>query len=204
MHRADGPPLDEPSRPSVEVKTPAVYERIMRFRSKYLARQAIPSFAALMSQIEKRQRLLDDTAEQATQAVVEDLERAAASINLRTAPLVPTCGLVVAGAGVPAVEYAPSGLLRTRRPNPDAIYWTHDRTAAAAGAAAPQPRAILRPLPERDAAPTPRLAGTGRGRQAGHGTAKGYLRGVHPAANEKEPQTEEDWVRPVLRALRHA
>jgi hypothetical protein len=99
-HRADGPPLDEPPRPAVEVKTPVIYERIVQFRSKYLAGQQIPSVAALISEIEERQRLLDDAAEQATQAVVEELERSAAAINVRTAPLVPTCGLVVAGAGV--------------------------------------------------------------------------------------------------------
>jgi hypothetical protein len=97
-HKADGPPLGQPPRPSVEVKTRAVHEHIVRLRSKYLAGQAIPSFAALISEIEERQRLLDDTAEQATQAVVEELERAAAAINVRIAPLVPTCGLVVAGA----------------------------------------------------------------------------------------------------------
>jgi len=99
-NRADRPPLEEPSPSSVEVETRALYEGIVQFRSKYLAGQAVPSFAALIKQIEERQRLLDDTAEQATQAVVEEFERAAASINLRTAPLVPTCGLVVAGAGV--------------------------------------------------------------------------------------------------------
>jgi hypothetical protein len=99
-HRADEPPLDQPPRPAIEVKTRAVYERIVRFRSKYLAGQAIPSLAALVSGIEERQLLLGDTAERATKGVVEELERAAAAINVRIAPLVPTCGLVVAGAGV--------------------------------------------------------------------------------------------------------
>jgi hypothetical protein len=99
-HRADGPPLGEPPRPAVEVKTPGIYERIVQFRSKYLAGQEIPSVAALISEIEERQRVLGEAAEQATKAVVEELERAAAAINVRTDPLVPTCGLVVAGAGL--------------------------------------------------------------------------------------------------------
>ena len=80
-HRADGPPLGEPPRPAVEVKTPGIYERIVQFRSKYLAGQEIPSVAALISEIEERQRVLGDTAEQATKAVIEGLERAAAAIN---------------------------------------------------------------------------------------------------------------------------
>jgi hypothetical protein len=77
-----------------------IYERIVQFRSKYLAGQEIPSVADLITEIEERQRVLGDTAEQATKAVVEELERAAAAINVRTAPLVPTCGLVVTGAGL--------------------------------------------------------------------------------------------------------
>ena len=77
-----------------------IYERIVQFRSKYLAGQEIPSVAALIYEIEERQLVLGDSAEQATKAVVEELERAAAAINVRTAPLVPTCGLVVAGAGL--------------------------------------------------------------------------------------------------------
>jgi hypothetical protein len=77
-----------------------IYELIVQFRSKYLAGQEIPSVAALITEIEERQRVLGDTAEQATKAVVEELERAAAAINVRTAPLVPTCGLVVTRAGL--------------------------------------------------------------------------------------------------------
>jgi len=99
-HPPDRPPLDEPSRPAGEVETRALYERIVQFRSDHLAGQAIPPLAALIDRIEERRRLLGETAEQATQAVVEDLEEAAASIHWRTAPLMPICGLVVAGAGV--------------------------------------------------------------------------------------------------------
>ena len=67
-HRADGPPLDEPPRPAVEVKTPVIYERIVQFRSNYLAGQEIPSVAALISEIEERQRVLGEAAGQARQA----------------------------------------------------------------------------------------------------------------------------------------
>ncbi len=110
-HRADGPPLDEPPRPALEVKTPVIYERIVQFRSKYLAGQQIPPFAALITEIEERQRVLGEAEEQATRAVVEELERAAAAINVRTAPLVPTCGLVVAGAGLLEKCLTPTPLL---------------------------------------------------------------------------------------------
>jgi hypothetical protein len=110
-HPADGPPLEEPPRPALEVKSPLIYERIVQFRSKYLAGQEIPSVGALISEIEERERVLGEAAEQATQAVVEELERAAAAINVRTAPLVPTCGLVVAGAGVLEKFITPTPLL---------------------------------------------------------------------------------------------
>ena len=93
------------------VKTPVIYERIVQFRSKYLAGQEIPSVAALIYEIEERQLVLGDSAEQATKAVVEELERAAAAINVRTAPLVPTCGLVVAGAGLLEKFITPTPLL---------------------------------------------------------------------------------------------
>src|SRR4051812_29819375 len=93
------------------VKTPVIYERIVQFRSKYLAGQEIPSVAALIYEIEERQLVLGDSAEQATKAVVEELERAAAAINVRTAPLVPTCGLVVAGAGLLERFTTPTPLL---------------------------------------------------------------------------------------------
>ena len=110
-HRADGPPLREPPRPAVEVKTPGIYERVVRFRSKYLGGQEIPSVAALIGEIEERQRVLGEAAEQATKAVAEELERAAAAINVRTAPLVPTCGLVVAGAGLLEKFITPTPML---------------------------------------------------------------------------------------------
>src|SRR5829696_1413239 len=65
------------------------------------------------------------------------------------------------------------------------IYLAHDHAiaAAAAGAAPPLPWAVLRSLPKRDVAPTPRLAGTGRGGSADHGTAEGRLRRLQAQAH---------------------
>jgi hypothetical protein len=99
-HRADRPPLDDPPQYTVEIETRMLYERIVQFSSDHLAGQAIPPLAALIGRIEERRRLLGETAEQATQVVVQDLEGAASSIHWRTVPLMTICGLVVAVAGV--------------------------------------------------------------------------------------------------------
>jgi hypothetical protein len=99
-HHADRPPLGEPPQSIVEIETRMLYERIVQFRSNYLGGQAIPPLAALIGRIEERRRLLCGLAEQATQAVVEDLEGAAAPIHWRTVSLLPLCGLVIAVTGV--------------------------------------------------------------------------------------------------------
>lgn len=104
---AEGAPHDatesspgETAHPTVEDKPRAFYERIVRLRANRLAGQAIPPTLALVDRIEERCRSLGETTDQATLAVVEDLERAATTINLRTAPLVATSGLVVGVAGL--------------------------------------------------------------------------------------------------------
>ena len=86
-HPLDGPPPDEPPRPAGEVKISGIYERIVRFRSKYLAGQEIPSLAALMTEIEEGQRVLGVAAEQATKAVVEELESRLQQLSMYVVPL---------------------------------------------------------------------------------------------------------------------
>ena len=68
--RANRPLPDGPSLSSVEIETRVLYERIVQFRSNHLSGQAVPSFAALIKQIEQRQRLPDESAEKVIQAVV--------------------------------------------------------------------------------------------------------------------------------------
>jgi hypothetical protein len=56
---------------------------------------------------EERARANGQSVDEAAAVIVEDLERAAAALNARTAPLVPGCGLLVAVTGVLA-KGAPS------------------------------------------------------------------------------------------------
>jgi len=53
-----------------------------------------------MRRVEERSRASGQSLDEAVAVVVEDLERAAAALNARTAPLVPGCGVLVAAAGL--------------------------------------------------------------------------------------------------------
>lgn len=61
---------------------------------------AIASLPSLMRRVEDRSRATGQSLEEAAAIVVEDLERAAAALTARTAPLVPACGVLVAAAGL--------------------------------------------------------------------------------------------------------
>jgi hypothetical protein len=54
----------------------------------------------MMRRAEERSRLTGQSLDEAAEVVVEDLERAAAALSTRTAPLVPACGVLVAAAGL--------------------------------------------------------------------------------------------------------
>jgi hypothetical protein len=60
----------------------------------------IASSEALMRRVEERSRATGRSLDESASAVVEDLEQAAASLNGRTAPLVPGCGVLVAASGL--------------------------------------------------------------------------------------------------------
>jgi hypothetical protein len=53
-----------------------------------------------MRRVEEHSRAAGQSLEEAAGVVVEDLERATAALNARTAPLVPGCGVLVAVSGV--------------------------------------------------------------------------------------------------------
>jgi len=54
----------------------------------------------MMGRVEERSRATGQSLDQAAAVVVEDLERAVAALNARTAPLVPACGVLVAVTGL--------------------------------------------------------------------------------------------------------
>ena len=60
----------------------------------------VASRESLMSWAEERSRATGQSVDEAAAAVVEDLERAAASLTTRTTPLVPACGVLVAVTGL--------------------------------------------------------------------------------------------------------
>ncbi len=60
----------------------------------------IASVDALMRRVEESARQSGLSVAEAARAVVEELEREAAALTLRTAPLVPGCGLLVAVSGI--------------------------------------------------------------------------------------------------------
>jgi hypothetical protein len=97
----------------------------VRFR-KATRDHAIASLDSLMRRVEERSRAGGQSPDEAAAVVVEDLERAAAALNARTAPLVPGCGVLVrsrallppTAAADPGVEptFGPEGgLLRGRK-----------------------------------------------------------------------------------------
>ena len=53
-----------------------------------------------MRRVEDRSRTTGQSLDEAAAIVVDDLERAAAALSARTAPLVPACGVLVAVAGL--------------------------------------------------------------------------------------------------------
>jgi hypothetical protein len=73
--------------------------RRVRFR-KATRDYAIAPLASLMRRVEDRSRATGQSLDEAAAIVVEDLERAAAALTARTAPLVPACGVLVAAAGL--------------------------------------------------------------------------------------------------------
>ncbi len=68
---------------------------------------AIASAEGLILRAEEVSRTTGQTQDEAVAVVVEDLERAAAALTARTAPLVPGCGVLVAASGL-AVKAEPT------------------------------------------------------------------------------------------------
>jgi hypothetical protein len=60
----------------------------------------VASQDAMMRRAEESARATGRSLDEAAAEVVEDLERAAAALSTRTAPLVPACGVLVAAAGL--------------------------------------------------------------------------------------------------------
>jgi hypothetical protein len=60
----------------------------------------IASRDSMMRRAEECSRVTGQSLDEAAAVVVEDLERAAAALSTRAAPLVPACGVLVAGAGL--------------------------------------------------------------------------------------------------------
>jgi hypothetical protein len=60
----------------------------------------VASQEAMMRRAEECSRRTGQSLDEAAAVVVEDLERAAAALGTRTAPLVPACGVLVAAAGL--------------------------------------------------------------------------------------------------------
>jgi hypothetical protein len=54
----------------------------------------------MMDRAQESSRATGQSLDEASVVVVEDLERAAAALSTRTAPLVPACGVLVAAAGL--------------------------------------------------------------------------------------------------------
>src|SRR6204780_161476 len=61
---------------------------------------AVASRDSMIRQAEERARATGQSLDEAAAGVVEDLERAAAALSARTAPLVPACGVLVDAAGL--------------------------------------------------------------------------------------------------------
>lgn len=76
----------------------ALGRRVWRRRAR--RDHAIALQDPLLRRVEERSRAAGQSLDEAAGAVVEDLERAAAALNARTAPLVPGCGVLVAVTGI--------------------------------------------------------------------------------------------------------
>lgn len=70
--------------------------RLRRVRGHY----AIASPESRRCRAEECSRTTGQSPDQAATVVVEDLERAGAALTTRTTPLVPSCGMLVAAAGI--------------------------------------------------------------------------------------------------------
>lgn len=62
--------------------------------------QAIASLDSLIHRAEERARTTGQTVDEAAAVVVEDLEREAAALTARAAPIVPLCGVLVAASAL--------------------------------------------------------------------------------------------------------
>src|SRR5262249_7585218 len=91
--------------------------RRVRFR-RARRDSAIVSLGCLMRRVEERSRASGQSLDEAVAVVVEALERAAAALNARTAPLVPGCGVLVAAAGLLVKAEPSSGCHRRVVPPP--------------------------------------------------------------------------------------
>jgi hypothetical protein len=69
-------------------------------RRKASREYPVASENSMMSRAEEYSRATGQSMDEAAAVVVEDLERAAAALSARTAPLVPACGVLVAAAGL--------------------------------------------------------------------------------------------------------
>src|ERR1700722_3968476 len=69
-------------------------------RPKASREYPVASQVSMMVRAEEYSRATGQSMDEAAAVVVEDLERAAAALSARTAPLVPACGVLVAAAGL--------------------------------------------------------------------------------------------------------
>jgi hypothetical protein len=74
------------------------WRRIFHLHADRLG-QKIPPLDALEDEIDKR-IAAGETEDDVTLAVIEDFEKSATTVNVRTTPLVPASGIVVTGAGI--------------------------------------------------------------------------------------------------------
>jgi hypothetical protein len=74
---------------------------------------AIASLDSLLHRAEDLSRATGQSLNEAAAVVVEDLERAAAALTARTAPLVPGCGVLVAVSGLAAKAETPNPIADT-------------------------------------------------------------------------------------------
>ena len=76
-------------------------------------KHAIGSLDSLIHRAEELSQATGQSLNEAAAVVVEDLERAAAALTARTAPLVPGCGVLVAVSGLAAKAETPNPVADT-------------------------------------------------------------------------------------------
>jgi hypothetical protein len=95
--------VHETDRPAHTGRGPrGLWRRIKRSHERRLG-QRIPPLDTLEDEIDKR-IAAGESDDAVTLAVIEDFERSATTVNMRTTPLVPASGIVVTGAGILARE----------------------------------------------------------------------------------------------------